>query len=36
MLPIFGDLFRLSVPYKKEFIRNNAHYSNLYFGICTK
>tara|TARA_B100000795_G_scaffold217399_1_gene171385 strand:- start:5562 stop:6527 length:966 start_codon:yes stop_codon:yes gene_type:complete len=33
---IFGDLFRLSVPYKKEFIRNNAHYSNLYFGASIK
>ena len=33
---IFGDLFKLSVPYKKEFIRNNAHYSNLYFGASIK
>ena len=33
---IFGDLFRLSVPYKKEFIRNNEHYSNLYFGASIK
>jgi len=33
---IFGDLFKLSVPYKKNFIRNNAHYSNLYFGASIK
>ena len=33
---IFGDLLRLSVPYKKNFSRQDAHYSNLYFGASIK
>ena len=33
---IFGDLFKLSVPYKKDFNRNEEHYSNLYFGTSIK
>ncbi len=33
---IFGDLFKISVPYQKNFIRNNAHYSNLFFGASIK
>ena len=28
----FGDLLPLSIPYKKDFIRSKAHYSNQYFG----
>ena len=33
---IFGDLFKLSVPYNKNFVRNKVHYSNLYFGASIK
>lgn len=33
---IFGDLFKLSVPYNKNFVRSHAHYSNLYFGASIK
>ena len=29
---IFGDKFKLSVPYDKNFIKKDKHYSNLYFG----
>ena len=29
---IFGDIFRVSVPYKENFDRNKSHFSNLYFG----
>ena len=29
---LFGDMLPLSVPYNKNFIRSNAHYSNQYFG----
>ncbi len=33
---IFGDKFKLSVPYDKNFIKNEKHYSNLYFGSSIK
>ena len=33
---IFGDLFKISIPYQKNFIRNDAHYSNLFFGASIK
>ena len=33
---IFGDKFKLSVPYEKDFVRNKKHYSNLYFGSSIK
>ena len=33
---IFGDKFKLSVPYEKDFFRNKKHYSNLYFGSSIK
>ena len=33
---IFGDLFKISVPYNKNFIRSRAHHSNLYFGASIK
>ena len=33
---IFGDLMKLSVPYKKNFSRQDSHYSNLYFGASIK
>ena len=29
---IFGDLSKISIPYKKDFERNKSHFSNLYFG----
>ena len=29
---LFGDILPLSIPYNKNFIRSNAHYSNQYFG----
>jgi hypothetical protein len=28
----FGDIFPITVPYKEDFVRNKAHYSNLYYG----
>lgn len=28
----FGDLHKISVPYRADFQRTKAHYSNLYFG----
>ncbi len=30
--PIFGAKEKVSVPYKSDFYRTNAHYSNLYWG----
>ncbi len=30
--PIFGDKMCVSVPYKEDFYRTDAHYSNLYWG----
>ena len=30
--PIFGDIYKISVPYDKNFIRNKKHFSNLFFG----
>ncbi len=30
--PIFGCKEKVSVPYKSDFYRTNAHYSNLYWG----
>ena len=32
----FGSKFSLSVPYDEAFVRNNKHYSNIYYGasIC--
>ena len=29
---VLGDKFQLTVPYRPDFCRNKAHYSNLYFG----
>ena len=29
---VFGDLYKLTVPYGKDFQRTMAHFSNLYFG----
>lgn len=29
---VFGDINDLTIPYSPDFIRNNSHYSNLYFG----
>jgi hypothetical protein len=29
---VFGDIHAISVPYKPDFVRTKAHYSNLYFG----
>ena len=29
---VFGDLHRITVPYRPDFQRTRAHYSNLYFG----
>ena len=29
---LFGDQHQISVPYKSDFVRTKAHYSNLYFG----
>jgi hypothetical protein len=29
---VFGDIFPVSIPYAKDFVRHNAHYSGLYFG----
>lgn len=33
---VFGDLFPLSVPYSPDFIRTNAHHSNLYYGLSIR
>ena len=33
---IFGDVHQLSVPYDAHFVRNDKHYSNLYFGASIK
>lgn len=30
--PIFGTKEKVSIPYKEDFYRTNAHYSNLYWG----
>jgi len=30
--PIFGNIYELTIPYKKYFSRTQKHYSNLYFG----
>lgn len=29
---VFGNNFEITIPYKEDFYRTNAHYSNLYFG----
>lgn len=29
---IFGDIFRISIPYVENFDRNKSHFSNLFFG----
>jgi len=29
---VFGDLYKLTVPYDKDFQRTKIHFSNLYFG----
>ena len=29
---IFGDIFKISIPYLENFDRNRYHYSNLFFG----
>lgn len=29
---VFGDLLEVTVPYRDDFVRGNAHHSNLYFG----
>lgn len=29
---VFGDVYKISVPYAADFQRTRAHYSNLYFG----
>lgn len=29
---VFGDLYHITVPYRPDFQRTKAHYSNLYFG----
>lgn len=34
--PLFGKNKSITVPYKKNFIRKNEHYSNLYFGASIK
>tara|TARA_Y100000591_G_scaffold331000_1_gene363556 strand:- start:412 stop:1344 length:933 start_codon:yes stop_codon:yes gene_type:complete len=34
--PLFGYVDSLTVPNKKNFNRNNEHYSNLYFGASLK
>lgn len=34
--PIFGTKERVSVPDKKRFIRNDEHYSNLYYGASIR
>ena len=34
--PLFGYVDPLTVPYKKNFNRNNEHHSNLYFGASLK
>ncbi len=33
---IFGDVHKMSVLYDKNFVRNEKHYSNLYFGASIK
>lgn len=33
---VFGDLLPLSVPYAPDFTRNQAHYSNLYYGLSIR
>lgn len=29
---VFGNKFAVTIPYKKDFVRTRAHYSNLYWG----
>ena len=33
---LFGDINKITVPYKKTFNREKEHYSNLYFGCSIK
>lgn len=33
---VFGDLLPLSVPYKSDYVRRKAHYSNLYYGLSIR
>jgi hypothetical protein len=33
---VFGDIYSLTVPYKPDFQRTQAHYSNLYFGASIR
>ncbi len=33
---IFGDIYEITVPYKKDFVRSKEHYSNLYYGCSIK
>jgi hypothetical protein len=30
---VFGDEKLITIPYQSNFIRNNSHFSNLYFGV---
>jgi len=34
--PIFGSTKSITVPYSKNFVRQNAHYSQLYFGCSVR
>lgn len=33
---VFGDMHELTVPYRRDFARNVAHYSNQYFGASIR
>jgi hypothetical protein len=33
---VFGDRVALSVPYRPDFVRGRAHYSNLYYGLSIR
>ena len=34
--PIFGAKFPVTIPQQDNFVRSNAHYSNLYYGVGLK
>ena len=33
---VFGDMAPVTVPYRDDFVRTNAHHSNLYYGASPK
>jgi hypothetical protein len=33
---LFGDQYEITIPYKRDFLRSNEHFSNLYFGASIR